>query len=127
MTDQPKTKAERVAAALRELVHAARAHWDKIPVRIHCATMSAEDALALPDDPPAAQPAGDGWAALRKLRLEGIRREAANQRNFAAGVSPCKDKAMLDGCTAANLDWIDAIDDLLVFAPPMAKENPDGK
>ena len=50
MTD--KTKAQRVESALRELVHAARAHWDKIPGRISGAAILAEGVLALPDDPP---------------------------------------------------------------------------
>ena len=64
----------------------------------------------------------DGRALLRQLRDDIARRDATNRRNFKAGISPCKDAAILEGCSIANADIIERIDDLLAAEPAQSAE-----
>ena len=64
----------------------------------------------------------DGRALLRQLRDDIARRDATNRRNFEAGISPCKDAAILEGCSIANADIIERIDDLLAAEPAQSAE-----
>lgn len=59
-------------------------------------------------------------AVLLELREAIQEREDANQRNWRAGITPCKDPAILHGCSVANNDVIEIIDRLLAAAPDQA-------